>query len=634
MKRSHTRREFLKLAGLSTASFALAGCSESLLKSSNGKGPNILWISIEDISPHLGCYGEEFAITPNIDNFAKESVRYTRAFTVHGVCAPSRSGIITGMYPSSLGSCNMRCSALKPDSIRCFPEYLRQRGYYCTNNSKTDYNFKPPKQAWDESSGRAHWKNRPDGKPFFAVFNFTRTHESQLWNSADFDNTHPKRLKESEWQKPEKMKVPPIYPDTPAVQRDFARLFERITELDYFVKDRLDEVKKAGIYDDTIVFIWSDHGNGLPRAKRWLYDSGTLVPLIIRIPKKFRVDEQARPNTTDSQLVNFIDFGPTVLNLAGLSVPEHMQGQAFLGPNLPKERKYIFGARQRIDEIYDMVRSVRDDRYRYIRNFNPFNPYLPYLDYAERCNTMKEMRRLYAEGKLNKVQAQWMADRRPSEELYDLENDPWETKNLAYDVEYESVRKYLDEVLKNWMVETRDTGLLPEPYMKRLAIEYGSEYMILHRKGGENRVKKLLELAIIASEPKATDRPVICDALESGDAAERYWAVTALGQLTPSKDVDKLQRASADDEASVRIAAACSLYWVGRKEAALALLEKELKKTDELDEVLHFALNVLEKIGDDAKGVIPTVKQLATVKKKSEYVNRLAKRLIEKFQVK
>jgi uncharacterized sulfatase len=634
MKTKKTRREFLKLAGLSAASFALAGCSESLLKSSNSKRPNILWISFEDISPHLGCYGEELAITPNIDKFAKESVRYTRAFTVHGVCAPSRSGIITGMYPSSLGSVNMRCRALKPDSIKCFSEYLRQAGYYCTNNSKTDYNFKPPEEAWDESSKKAHWKNRPEGRPFFAVFNFTRTHESALWNSADFDNTHPKRLKESEWQKPENMKVPPIYPDTPAVRRDFARLFERITELDYFVKDRLDEVKKAGLYDDTIVFLWSDHGNGLPRAKRWLYDTGTLVPLIIRIPKKFRVAKQGRPNTADDQLINFIDFGPTLLNITGLSIPEHMQGQAFLGPDLPEERKYIFGARQRIDEIYDMVRSVRDGRYRYIRNFNVFNPYLPYLDYAEKCNTMKEMRRFYAEGKLNDVQAQWMVDRRPSEELYDLENDPWETKNLADDTEYASIKKLLEEVLCNWMIETRDTGLLSEPLMKRLVKEYGSEYAILHGKNGEKRTKQLLKLAIIASEPKTSDREMIYKALESSDAAKRYWAVTALGQLTPSSDIEKLQRASTDDEASVRVAAARSLYWAGRKKTAIGLLENELKKTDELDESLHFALNVLEEMGDDAKSAIPTVKQFATVKRKSEYVKRLAKRLIEKFQLK
>ena len=633
MRHSGTRREFLKFAGLSATSFALAGCSQSLLKSSNGNRPNILWISFEDISPHLGCYGEEFAITPNIDQFAKEGVRYTRAFTVHGVCAPSRSGIITGMYPSSLGSCHMRYNALRPESIRCFPEYLRQAGYYCTNNVKTDYNFKPPKQAWDQCNGRAHWKNRPEGKPFFAVFNFEGTHESQLWNSADFDNTHPKRLKESEWQKPEKMKIPPIYPDTPAVRRDLARLFERITELDYFVKDRLDEVKKAGLYDDTIVFLWSDHGNGLPRAKRWLYDSGTLVPLIVRIPEKFRVGGQGPAGSVDGRLVNFIDLGPTVLNLAGAGVGKHMQGQAFLGPKLPGKRKYIFGARGRIDEIYDMVRSVRDGRYRYIRNFNPFRPYFPYLHYAEKCNTMKEMRRLWAEGKLNDVQAQWMVERRGSEELYDLENDPWEVNNLAGDTEYTGMKKQLEKALNNWMIETRDTGLLPESLMKRLAKEHGSEYAILHREGGERRARKLLKIATIATEPKHSDRRAIYKAFESNDAAQRYWAVIATGQLKQSDDIGRLATALNDEEGSVRVAAARSLYWVGHKETGLKSLERELKKFNEQEEVLHFALDVLKNLGDDAKGVMETVRQLNEARTRTDYMNRTAKDLIEKFNI-
>jgi arylsulfatase A-like enzyme len=633
MKHSGTRREFLKFAGLSGGAFALSGCAGNLLESSRAKRPNILWISCEDISGHLGCYGEEFAITPNIDQFAEEGVRYTRAFTVHGVCAPSRSGIITGMYPSSLGSCHMRYNALRPESIRCFPEYLRQVGYYCTNNVKTDYNFKTPKQAWDQCNGRAHWKNRPEDKPFFAVFNFERTHESQLWNSADFDNTHPKRLTESEWQKPEKMKIPPIYPDTPAVRRDLARLFERITEFDYFVKDRLDEVKKAGLYDDTIVFVWSDHGNGLPRAKRWLYDSGTLVPLIVRIPERYRVNGQGQAGSVDGRLVNFIDLGPTVLNLAGVGVGKHMQGQAFLGPKLPGKRKYIFGARDRIDEIYDMVRSVRDGRYRYIRNFNPFRPYFPYLYYAEKCNTMREMRRLYAEGKLNDVQAQWMVERRPSEELYDLENDPWEVNNLAGDAEYTGMKKQLEKALNNWMIETRDTGLLPESLMKRLAKEHGSEYAILHREGGERRARKLLKIATIATEPKHSDRRTIYKAFESNDAAQRYWAVIATGQLKQSDDIWRLKTALNDEEGSIRVAAARSLYWAGHKETGLESLERELKKFNEQEEVLHFTLDVLKNLGDDAKAVIETVRQLNEARTRTDYMNRTAKDLIEKFNI-
>jgi uncharacterized sulfatase len=528
----------------------------------------------------------------------------------------------------------MRYNALRPESIRCFPEYLRQAGYYCTNNLKTDYNFKPPEEAWDESSGKAHWKNRPDGKPFFAVFNFGSTHESALWDSADFDNTHPGRLTESEWQKPENMKIPPIYPDTPAVRRDFARLFERITELDYFVKDRLDEVKKAALYGDTIVFLWSDHGNGLPRAKRWLYDSGTLVPLIVRIPERFRANGQGQAGSVDDQLVNFIDLGPTVLNLAAVGVPKHMQGQPFLGSNLPEKREYIFGARDRIDEIYDMVRSIRDERHRYIRNFNPFKPYLPYLYYAEKCNTMKEMRRFYAEGKLNDVQAQWMVDRRPAEELYDLENDPWEVNDLAGDAKYTGIKKRLEKALSNWMIETRDTGLLPEPLMKRLAKEHGSEYAILHRESGERRVRKLLKIAKIATEPKLSDRPAIYKALESNDAAERYWAVIAIGQLKQYNDIERLTTTVNDEEASVRVAAARSLYWAGRKEAALESLEGELKKFDEQEEVLHFALDVLKNFGDDAKAVMGTVRQLNAARTKTDYMNRTARDLIEKFHIK
>jgi uncharacterized sulfatase len=527
----------------------------------------------------------------------------------------------------------MRYNALRPESIKCFPEYLRRRGYYCTNNIKTDYNFKPWKQAWDQCNGRAHWKNRPEGKPFFAVFNFEGTHESQLWNSADFDNTHPKRLTESEWQKPEKMKVPPIYPDTPAVRRDLARLFERITELDYFAKDRLDEVKKAGLYNDTIVFVWSDHGNGLPRAKRWLYDSGTLVPLIIRIPERYRVNGQGQAGSVDGRLVNFIDLGPTVLNLAGVGVGEHMQGQAFLGPKLPEKRKYIFGARDRIDEIYDMVRSVRDGRYRYIRNFNPFRPYFPYLYYAEKCNTMREMRRLWSEGKLNDVQAQWMVERRPSEELYDLENDPWEVNNLAGDAEYTGKKKQLEKALNNWMIETRDTGLLPESLMKRLAKEHGSEYAILHREGGQRRARKLLKIATIASEPKHSDRRAIYKALESNDAAQRYWAVIATGQLKQSDDIGRLKTALNDEEGSVRVAAARSLYWSGHKETGLKSLERELKKFNEQEEVLHFTLDVLKNLGDDAKGVMETVRQLNEARTRTDYMNRTAKDLIEKFDI-
>jgi len=631
MGKAISRREFLSLTSAALGSLAFCDLSSG---ENTKKRSNVLWISCEDISPHIGCFGEEFAITPNIDSFAKEAVRYTRAFTVHGVCAPSRSGIITAMYPSSLGSCNMRCTASKPNHVKFFTEYLRRAGYYCSNNPKEDYNFQTPKSAWDESSKKAHWKNRPADKPFFAVFNFNNTHECRLWNSSDFDNTHPEKLKKSQWQKPENMKVPPIYPDTLAVKRDFARLFERITEFDYFVKETIDELKQAGLYEDTIIFIWSDHGNGLPRAKRWLYDSGTLSPLLVRVPEKFRASDQAKPGSIDDQLTNFIDLGPTVLNLVGLEVPGYMQGQAFLGDNLPRRRQYIFGARQRFDENYDMVRAVRDKRYRYIRNFMPFIGYFPYLSYAENCNTMKEMRKLYSQGKLDKSLQQWMAETRPAEEFYDLEKDPWETTNLAADAEYAEIKKQLADELEQWMIETRDTGLIPEPEMVQLAKELGSEYAIFHQKGGQERVERLLRLAIVSTEPKESDRQSIYKALEDSDFAMRYWAVFALGQLDRCTvdDIVKLRKMSTDAAASVRIASAQSLHLVGRTKDAVAVLEKEIQDTTKQEQVLYYAIDVLDSLGPKAISAMKSVKKLYADRKDSQYTCRSCEHFIGKFE--
>ncbi len=625
-----TRREFLKH---SLGTIVAANIFSPDLSVTQSKRPNILWVSCEDISSHLGCYGHKGAFTPNIDRIAFEGVRYSHAFTVHGVCAPSRSGIITGMYPSSLGSVNMRCSATIPEPIKCFPEYLRQTNYYCTNNAKEDYNFKTPQAAWNDSGKKAHWKNRPEKIPFFAVFNFTGTHESGLWNSADFDTTHPKRLKKSEWQKPENMTVPPIYPDTLAVRRDLARLFERITEFDYFVKDRIDELKQAGLYEDTIIFIWSDHGNGLPRAKRWLYDSGTRVPLIVRIPERYRTHGQAQSDTVDDQLVNFIDLGPTVLNLAGIQIPKHMQGRPFLGSSLSQERQYIFGARQRIDELFDMVRSVRDKRYRYIRNFVPFVPYLPYLQYAEKCNTMKAMRELYAKSQLNEIQAHWMTDRRPAEELYDLEKDPWEIRNLAENPKYADVKKRLRKTLEDWMVQTRDTGLIPEPEMIRLARKYGGESLIFQQTAGKQRIEKLLKLAVIASQPEVKHRDLIVKAVDDSDPVARYWAVLAMRAtfFNSQKDMELLYKAGQDENPCVSIAAAWSLALRGEGNRAVAILEGELKKTDQLDEVLWFALAVLDLLGPESRSALETVTTLFK-RKKSKYIGRIGKRFIEKHQ--
>lgn len=418
--------------------------------------PNILWISCEDICPDLGCYGDKYAYTPNIDRLAREGVRYTHAFSVSGVCAPSRSAIITGMYPTTIGTHHMRCKAVPPAYVKCFTEYLRAAGYYCTNNVKTDYNFDAPVTAWDECNNKAHWRNRAAGQPFFSVFNLTVTHESQIRCAPEQFARHMQKVAPENRHDPAKAVLPPYYPDTPIVRNDWARYYDLITAMDLQLADLLKQLEDDGLADKTIVFFFGDNGRGLPRAKRWLYDSGMHVPLVIRWP------DQQNAGTICDDLVSFVDFGPTVLSLAGVKVPAHMQGRPFLGEQKAAPRDYIFAARDRMDETYDIIRAVRDKRFKYIRNFKPGRPYAQYIDYMDQMPTMKEMRRLNKEGKLTGAQTIFFLPEKPEEELYDCLNDPHEIRNLAGSPEHRERLVKMRGILEQWMKDTKDLGLIPE----------------------------------------------------------------------------------------------------------------------------------------------------------------------------
>lgn len=441
-------------------------------KQSSSSRPNILWISAEDLSPDLGSYGDAYSRTPNLDRFAGQGARYTNAFSSAPVCAPSRSAMITGMYPTTIGSLHMRSKAVPPPGIKAFTEYLRAAGYYCTNNAKTDYNFeappsnRPPDTVWDETSRTAHWRNRPDkNQPFFAVFNHEVTHEGQVRSD---DATYAKNtaaLKPEDFHDPAKAVLPPYYPDTPVVRKTWARYYDLITALDYQVERLLKQLEEDGLADNTIVFFWGDHGRGLTRGKRWVYDSGIRVPLIVRWPGKIE------PGTVDNRMVSLMDLGPTVLSLAGVKVPEHMQGQAFLGEQA-KLREYVFAHRDRMDETYDMMRAVRDKRYKYIKNFYPGRPYAQYIAYMDEMPILKEMRRLYKDhmnalspdyGKaLNDTQLIFFKPEKPPEELYDTTVDPHEVNNLAGSPQHQEALKRMRAVLDKWQKETKDLGLVPE----------------------------------------------------------------------------------------------------------------------------------------------------------------------------
>lgn len=620
-----TRRDALRTVGAGV--FATAMGSWSRGSAQERPRPNILWISCEDISPHLGCYGYENARTPTLDQLAAEGTRYTHAFTVHGVCAPSRSGIITGMYPSSIGTCYMRCRAQPPDHIKCFPEYLREAGYYCSNNSKTDYNFQHPPSAWDESSKQAHWRKRAEGQRFFSVFNLTITHESQIRLRGNDYTRRSARLRPEDRQDPSKLTtLPPYYPDTAESRRDWAQYYELITAMDYQAADILKQLDEDGLADDTIVFFWSDHGVGLPRAKRWLYDSGCRVPLIVRIPEGFRVDEQGVPGTSDDQLISLIDLGPTVLNLAGVPVPEHMQGQPFLGLDLPKPRRHIFGARDRVDERYDIIRTVRERRYRYVRNYEPFRPYYQHVSYAEVTPTMKELRRLHAEGNLERAAEQFMAEEKPVEELYDLENDPHEVNNLASSRKHQRQLRRLRGVHVKWMMETRDLGLIPEAEVAEMEKSYGSRWAILRQPGNKGLPERLRAIVQAGEQGRIAQ---LREAMSDAQPSVRYWAAIWLGNHKAGVAIAQLRQALEDESAIVGVAAARALCMMDCADEGLPVLVEALQNENEW--VRLRAATELDYLGETARPALDALRTAAQ-EDKNNYVKRLTQQAVRELE--
>lgn len=601
----------------------------SALSALAAERPNILWLSAEDINAHFGCYGDPHAITPSVDRLAEEGVRYTNAFTAAGVCAPCRSTIITGMYQTTIGTMHMRCEAVLPDSIKPFPFYLREAGYYCTNNSKTDYQFRAPKDTWDSSSSKAHWKNRKDEKtPFFAVFNFTGCHESGVASVGKYKSVTSK-LKPTERQDPIKIStLPPYYPDTPIVREDWKRNYELITALDHWVGKHIADLKEAGLYENTIIVFWSDHGVGLPRAKRWLYDSGTRIPLVVRIPDKFCTSGQGKPGTVDDQLVSSLDFGITALNLAGLPAPKITQGRAFLGNNLTPPRDFIYGARDRMDERYDIIRSVRDKRYRYIRNYEPLKPYYQYMNTPEKGATMKELRRVAKTGKMPPAMKLFMADRKPVEEFYDLENDPHEIKNLATNPAFAKQLARFRTAHKKWTTDTRDLGLIPEPEIVLREKKAGSRYAILAETDDKTLPARLARMAELASSSKDA-LPELRKGMKDTDAAVRYWAATGIGNIAMADEgviLNCLDRMQNDPSTVVRIASARALLRIGHeKELALAALSKALESPEQWSR-LHAAI-VLDEAAKKALPALPAL-QKALKKQPNKYIVRVANKAV------
>ena len=473
--------------------FSLTACKTEKIENTQNQ-PNILWLVTEDMGAYIPPFGDNTVATPNLTRLANEGVIFPNLYSTSGVCAPSRAAIATGMYPSSIGANHMRTTsytevtglpkydAVPPSEVKMISELMRMNGYYCTNNYKQDYQFKTPVTAWDESSPYAHWRNRAKDQPFFAVVNFTETHESGLfepygfreietrhYKSGDrnykwkgFGKSHAKnRMTEAETpvhiSKDTKFKVPPYLVDNKVTQRDLWKMYNNIAEMDKQVGAVLEQLEEDGLLENTIIMFYGDHGGPLPREKRLIYDSGLNTPMIVRFPNKISA------GTKFNKLVSFVDFAPTLLSLIGQEPLEYMQGEAFLGSYQSKKpRKYIHAAADRFDGFTDAIRAVRDNQFKYIRNYKPDQGYYLPVAYREKIPAMKELLSLKNEGKLNDIQKQWFRENKPKEELFDCVNDPFELNNLAENSKYKDKIQELSAEMDRWLAQIGDDPNMPE----------------------------------------------------------------------------------------------------------------------------------------------------------------------------
>lgn len=479
---------------LCTCDRAPASLAETESNSHTVGLPNILWLTCEDISPLLAMFGDSTAQTPNLDRLAARGVRFPNTFSTAGVCAPSRNSIATGMYPISIGGHNMRTQwnvqqlldiglpgaygALPPPEVKMMSQVLRENGYWCTNNQKTDYQFAPPKTAWDENGAKAHWRHRTDkSQPFFSVFNMEITHESQIWMTRKGNMRFKEGLEKAETEvvpwgdvwlgderpaltvSPEDVPLPPYLVDDLPTRTDLARVYSNIEIMDRQVGFLLDQLDADGELDNTIIFFYSDHGGPLPRQKRLLYDSGIRVPMVVAWPDDRRAGE------IDSTLFSFVDLAPTVFSLAGISLPDYLQGQAIIGPQAAPARDYIHAAADRLDGFYDRIRATRDKRYKYLRNYYPERPYYLPVVYREKMNAMQSLLKGRDAGTLSDAQAQWFRKTKPTEELFDTWADPDELNSLAGDPRYSDKLKELRQATDNWLARVGDLGAVEEAEM-------------------------------------------------------------------------------------------------------------------------------------------------------------------------
>ena len=573
---------------------------------------NVVWIVIEDASPHIGCYGETLIKTPHIDRMAREGIRCKNAFVTSPVCSSSRSAMVSGMYQTTLGVHNHRSQTSSgkgggnadyydsykvPKSVRLIPELFRDAGYFVTNKNKTDYNFIPASKLYHGSE----WKKAPADQPIFAQFQLSGGKNRKAKSHAD----------------PEQVVLPPYYPDHPTLRQDWAKYLDSWVKTDEEVGRILADLEKAGRLDATAVFLWTDHGLSHLRGKQFLYEEGIRVPLVIRLPKK------RRAGTVRDDLIEHIDVAACSLKLAGIKIPGNVQGRDFLADDY-EPRKFVFAARDRCDETVDVLRCVRGSRFKYVRNFMSHVSHAQPSQYKDGKKIVQVIRGLYEEGKLNEQQSRPFLPRRPPEELYDLQADPHELVNLATDPKLRDRLADMRKVLHQRMTETRDMGLIPEPILEDVGRKAGNKYLAFLKKDRGEQTLRLIE-AITAGE--ANDGSKLLEYAKSPDPATRYWAAVWLGVNKTAEGKAMLLKLSADPVPAVRIGATQALCKFGDL-GQMKVLVEHIEDPNLL--VGMFALRAIEELGDAGKASREAI--ASAQKSKYEFSRRIARRLTTKWR--
>jgi arylsulfatase A-like enzyme len=562
---------------------ALAIAPGLTARASTPARPNIVWIIVHDLhAPLIGCYGNALAKTPAIDSLARDGVRYTNAFTTTPVCAPSRFALLTGAYPSACAPAHQQRAAAKlPEALRPLPLHMRAAGYYSTNNVFTDYNLDGDEGAfWDDCDIKAHWRNRPPDKPFFSVYNYLITHEMHVFGD------HPSVTDQA------MVEVPPFLPDLREVREVLARNIDIVNQQDLAVAHLLQELEDDGLVDNTFVFFLADHGGVYPRSKRFCYEDGLRVPLLVRVPARWRHLVHSQVGQPTDELVSHVDLAPATLALAGVPIPKSMMGRPFLGARETPKREYAFSMRDRMDERYDLVHSVRDRHYHYIRNYNPQRIYGQHQAYGWQSIAYQAWERAHLAGKLNEVQGRFWRTK-PVEELYDIIADPHEVKNLADDpahrVQLERMRRALDAHI----LETNDNGFIPE---ESAGAGYDES-----RAPGAYPLKTVLETANLALAADPKNVPRFLTGLDHPNATVRFWNTQGLvlARAASKKVAESLaRRISLEPDYNVRCGLAEALMVAGDPDAARQTLAAILQG-DAPGKAKLRALNVLTILSPD-----------------------------------